>query len=144
MTVVRDVVEEPLDVGVEYVGVPLPMEFQHPLHGLMTVACRPEAIGVVVKDPLEERTQEEPKHLLSNAVADGGDTQRAGLARRPLGMWTRRKGRGWNVPLLRSRIRASKFCSRLASNMVNADLVDPRRAPVPFDVPEGGDASGPG
>ena len=33
-----------------------------------------------MKDPLEERTQELPKHLLSNAVADGGDTQRPRLA----------------------------------------------------------------
>src|SRR5258707_11972136 len=57
-------------------SVPLPLEFQHPFDGLMTVACRPEAIGVVVEDPLKERTQEEPKHLLSNAIADGGDTQR--------------------------------------------------------------------
>ena len=57
---VRDVVEEPLNVGIEHMGVPLPMEFDDPQHGLMTVACRPEPVGVVVEDPLEERTQEEP------------------------------------------------------------------------------------
>jgi hypothetical protein len=60
------------------------MEFEHPRDGRMTVAGRPEAMGVRVEDPLEERTPEEPQHLLSNAVADGGDTQRAGLPA-PLG-----------------------------------------------------------
>lgn len=76
----RDVVKEPLDVGIEYMGVPLLTEFQHPRHRPMTVACRPEPIGVVVEDPLEERTQELPEHFLSNAVADSGDTQGPGFA----------------------------------------------------------------
>jgi len=37
-------IQKPLDVGIEYVDVPLPMEFQHPLHSLMAVAARPETI----------------------------------------------------------------------------------------------------
>ena len=34
-----------------------------------------------MKQPLEERAQELPKHLLGNPVADGRDPQRACLAR---------------------------------------------------------------
>jgi hypothetical protein len=50
-------------------------EFQHPLDRLMAVALRPVPEGVVVEDPLEERTQELAEHLLSNAVADSGAAQ---------------------------------------------------------------------
>src|SRR5207302_7980545 len=77
---VRDVVEEPLNVGVEYISVPLPMEFDHPCHGHVAVPLGPEAIGVVMKDPLEERTQELATDLLSNSVADCGDSQGTGFA----------------------------------------------------------------
>jgi len=55
----------------------LPMELQHPFQSLMAVATRPEAVGVVVKQPLKERAQELPKHLLGNPVADGGHTPSA-------------------------------------------------------------------
>ena len=72
---------EPLDVGVEYVFVPKPMEFDDLLHGPMAAASRSEAKRVVVKDPLEERTEELANHLLSNAVAHGGDAQGPGFAR---------------------------------------------------------------
>jgi len=34
-----------------------------------------------VKDPLEQRTEELTNHLLSNAVADSGDTQGPGFSR---------------------------------------------------------------
>ena len=84
---VRNVVEEPLNVGVEYVNVSLPMEFQHPLDGLMAIAAWSETIRVVMKQPLEEprvtRTQKLPQHLLGNAVADGWNPQGTKL---PLGM----------------------------------------------------------
>ncbi len=58
----------------------MPAEFDDPHDGHMTVSPRPEAVGVVVKDPLEERTEELTNHLLSNAVAHSGDAQRSGFA----------------------------------------------------------------
>src|SRR6202011_1115247 len=94
-----DDIEKPLDISIEYLGVPLPMEFQHPLHGHMTVACRPETIGVVVEDRLKERTQEEAKHLLSNAIADGGDAERPGFPV-PLGDPDTAQGQGFESPAL--------------------------------------------
>ena len=77
---VRKVVKEPRDIGIEHMRVPLPMEFQDPLDGQVAVTLGPETIGVVVEDPLEERTQEEPQHLLSNTVAHRGDAEWTGLA----------------------------------------------------------------
>ncbi len=61
-------------------GVPLLMEFQDFLHGHVAAAAWPEPIRILVKQPLEERTQEEADHLLSYSVADGWDPQRACLA----------------------------------------------------------------
>ena len=131
----REVIKEPLDVSIEHMRVPLPMKFQDFSNRHMTIAARPETIRVVVKHPLEERAQEEPKHLLSNPVADGGDPQRACLAR-TLGECTRRKGRGLKVPSFRSHIKASKFCSRLASNIVMLSLSIPQ-PPGSSDIAEG-------
>jgi len=45
----------------------------------VAVPLGPETIGVVVKDPLEERTQELTNHLLSDPVADSGDSQGTGF-----------------------------------------------------------------
>jgi hypothetical protein len=61
-------------------AAPLLMEFDDPLDGQLAAASRPEAVRIVVKDPLEERTEELANHLLSNAVAHGGDAQRTGFA----------------------------------------------------------------
>jgi len=43
----------------------------------VTAPKRPEAVGVVMEDALEERVQEIANHLLSNAVGDCGNAQRA-------------------------------------------------------------------
>jgi hypothetical protein len=51
------------------------MEFDDPLDGHVASASRSETERIVVKDPLEERTQELTDHLLSNAVTHGGDSQ---------------------------------------------------------------------
>ena len=67
--------KKPLNVGVEHLTVPLPMEFQHPLDGHVTVACRPETIRVIVENRLEDRAQEQPEHFLSDAVPDSGDAE---------------------------------------------------------------------
>jgi len=53
----REVIKEPLDVGVEYVCVPEPMELLQPPHRVMAASPRPKAEGVVVKDFFEQRTQ---------------------------------------------------------------------------------------
>jgi hypothetical protein len=53
------------------------MEFDDPLDGHVASASGSETIRVIVKDPLEERTQELTDHLLSNSVTHSGDAQRA-------------------------------------------------------------------
>ena len=77
---VRQVIEESGNVSIEYVTVPLPPEFEYPFDRLMAVAARPEAVRVVVKPSLEDRTQELPKHLLSHPITHSRDTQRPKLA----------------------------------------------------------------
>src|SRR3990172_6057171 len=77
---VRQVIEESADVGVEYVIVPLPPEFEHPLDRLMTTSARPEAVRVVVKLSLEDRVQEATNHLLSDPITHSRDSQRPKLA----------------------------------------------------------------
>jgi hypothetical protein len=135
------VIQEPLNVGIEYLGVPLPMELQHPLHGPMTVACRPETVGVVVEDRLEERTQEEPQHLLSNAVADGGDTERPGFPV-PLGNPDTVQGQGLESPALELPHQGQQILPKIVLEQTNADLVDPRRTAIPLDVAKGAEHQG--
>jgi len=77
---VRQVIEESGNVSIEYMTVPLPPEFEYPFDRLMAVAARPEAVRVVVKPSLEDRTQELPKHFLSDPITHSRDTQRPKLA----------------------------------------------------------------
>src|SRR5208337_4470110 len=132
---VGDVVKEPLDVGIEYVDVPLPMELQHSLHGLMAVAARPKTEGIVVKHSLEERAEELPKHLLSNPVADGRDPQRACLAW-TLGDVHAPQGKGLKSPFLEVVHQGQQILLQVCLEHGDADLIDPCRAPVTFDVPK--------
>jgi len=136
-------IQEPLDVGIEHLSVPVPLEFQHLFHGLMAIACRPKTIRVVVKDPLEKRTEEEPKHLLSNPVANGGDTQRTGGAV-PLGDMDTTQGLGPKAPVLETPHQGQQVLREITLKQPNADLVDPGRAPVTSDVPKRGLEQGQG
>src|SRR5260370_40899877 len=65
-------VEEPLDVGVEYIKVPELLEFLELFHRLMAVAALSEAERAIVKRRLETGVEEAPEHLLGDAVAHGG------------------------------------------------------------------------
>ena len=114
----------------------LPMEVQHPFDSHVTAASRPEAIGVVVEDPLEERTQDEPKHLLSNAIADRGDAQGSRFAV-ALGDVHASQGEGPIGPALEVAHQGQQVLQKVILVELNADLVDPRRAAITFHVAEG-------
>ncbi len=77
---VRQVIEKSGYVSIEYVIVPLPPEFEYPFDRLMTTSARPEAVRVVVKPSLEDRTQEATNHFLSDPITHSRDTQRPKLA----------------------------------------------------------------
>src|SRR5260370_27076880 len=121
--------------------VPLPMELQDPFHSAMTVACRPVTVGVVVEDRLKERTQEEPKHLLSNAVADSGDAERPGFPV-PLGNPDTAQGQGFEGPALEFPHQGQQVLPEITLEQTNADLVAPRRTALPLDVAKGGQHHG--
>ena len=115
--------------------VPEPMEFQDPLDRHVTVAFGPEAVGVVVKDRLEERTEEEANHLLSNAIADGGDAQRTGVAV-AFGDVDATQGQGLVGPVLEASHQGQQVLFEIAREQLDADLVDSGRSSVAFDVPK--------
>ena len=129
-------IQKPLDVGVEYITVPLPMELSHPRNRLMTVASRSEAVGVVVKDLLEERTEEAPEHLLSNAIADGGDTQGPGFAI-AFGDMDASQGEGPKGPVLESRRQGQDVVEDVFLEQRDTDLINPRCPAITFHVAEG-------
>jgi hypothetical protein len=56
----RQIVEEAGYVGVEHIAIPLPSQLQDFLHRIMAASSRPEAIGMIVKLRLEDRTQQTP------------------------------------------------------------------------------------
>ena len=76
---VAEIVEETGDVGIEHPTVPLPPQFQDLLHRLMTASSWPEAVRMIVKLGLEDRTQQTPKHLLSDPIPDCRNSQWAKL-----------------------------------------------------------------
>ena len=117
-------------------GVPEPMEFDDPLDGHMTAAGRPEAIGIVVKNPLEERIQELPKHFLSHTVADRRDTQRPCLAV-ALGDMDATQGQGLEGPILEASHQGQQVLQEIVLEESDADLVNPRRTAIAFHVAEG-------
>ena len=137
----RYVVEEPLDVGVEHMTVPLPMEFQDPLHRHMTVACRPETVRVIVKDRLEDGTQKQPEHLLSNAIPDCGDAERTCLPV-PLGDPDATQGQGPKGPLLELPHQSQQVRCEIVLVQTDADLVDPGGSAIALDVAKGGQHQG--
>jgi len=131
-------IQKPLDVGVEYITVPLPMELSHPRNRLMTVASRSEAVGVVVKDLLEERTEEAPEHLLSNAIADGGDTQGPGFAI-AFGDMDASQGEGPKGPILELSRQGLGVVVEVILEQRDTDLVNPRCTAITFHAAEGQD-----
>ncbi len=94
-----------------------------------------------MEDPLEERTQEEPKHLLSNAIADGGDTQWPSFPGLLEDVDATRRQRPVRS-VLKSSHQGQQVLAEIALVQTDADLVDPGRSPVTFDVPEGGGEQG--
>ena len=137
----RDVVQEPLDVGIADPLGPLPMEFHHPPHGHRTVACRPETVGVVGEERRAERTQEEPPPLLSHAVADGGDPERSGFPV-PLGNPDAAPGQGLESPAREFPHPDPHVLVAILLEQTNADLVDPRHPALPLDVAKSGAPQG--
>jgi transposase len=136
----RNVVEEPLDVGVEYT-VPLPMEFQDSLHRHVTVACRPEPIRIIVKDRLEDGTQKQPEHFLSDAIPDCGDAERTCLPV-PFGDVHTTQRQGPKGPVLEPPHQGQQVRRQIVLVPTDVDLVNPRRAALPLDVAKGGPQQG--
>src|SRR6185436_21014341 len=65
------------DVCVENISKAFIVVFDGQLQGLMAVASRTEAGGRLVKQRFEDRLEQAAQDLLSNAIADRGDTERA-------------------------------------------------------------------
>ena len=94
-----------------------------------------------MEDPLEERTQELTDHLLSNTVADGGDTERPGFPV-PLGDPDTAQGQGLECPALEFPHQGQQVLKEISLDQTDADLVDPRSTVIPFDVAKGGEHQG--
>ena len=112
------------------------MEFEDFAHGHMAVATGPEPVRVVVKQPLEERAQEEANHLLGHPVADGGDPQRTRLAL-TLGDMDATQGEGFIRPILQTPHQGEQVVYEVALEGLDALPVNPRGPAIPPDVAEG-------
>src|ERR1700730_3220318 len=128
----RQIVEEPLNISVEHIRVPLLMEFQDLSHGHVAVAAGPEPVRVIVKQPLKERAQEEANHLLGYPVADGGDPQRACLAW-SLGNMDTKQGEGLVRPILQAAHRGEQVVFKVDLEGRDALPVNARSPAVPPD-----------
>jgi hypothetical protein len=74
---VRQVIEKPLDVGVEHRAVPFVMTRQNALHRLMAVASGDEPVGMIVKPRFEDRGKKPTYHLLRDAIANHRNAERS-------------------------------------------------------------------
>ena len=89
-----------------------------------------------MEDPLEERTQKKPQHLLSNAIADSGDPQRSRLAV-ALGDMHAPQGVGSIRPVLEVAHQGQQVLQKVVLVELNADPVNPRRPAITSHVAEG-------
>ncbi|OQB35893.1 MAG: hypothetical protein BWY09_02121 [Candidatus Hydrogenedentes bacterium ADurb.Bin179] len=78
---VRDVIEEAFDVGVEDMQEPLAVGLQRPFDGFVTVPVWPEAVGVFVKQGLEYGFQQAAQYFLRYTVTNDRYAQRSRLVR---------------------------------------------------------------
>ena len=81
MHAMREIVEEPLDVRVEYHAVPLAVEFQHPLDRLVAVASWDESVRVLVKLWLKDRGKKPSNHFLRDPISHHRNAERSKLRR---------------------------------------------------------------
>jgi hypothetical protein len=75
----REVVKEPLDVGIENELESFTVEPESLFQGLMAVTSRAEAVGRVMKQGFKDRRQQAANHLLSHTVFDGWNAEGANL-----------------------------------------------------------------
>ena len=78
---------------------------------------------------------------MSNAVADGGDTERPGFPV-PLGNPDTTQGQGFESPALELPHQGQQVLIEVFLEQTNADLVDPRRTAIAFDVAKRGEHQG--
>jgi len=70
---VGEVVKEAFDIGIEYIGVPVPIQqLQDSLHRLVAVALWAKAEGSVVKLALEDRCEQAPNDFLPHPIPNRG------------------------------------------------------------------------
>src|SRR5207248_4557512 len=75
----REVIEKPFDVGVDDVAEAFIMEFQSRLDRHMAVPLMAETIRGGMKQRFKDRIQKAANHLLSDAISDGWNAERAKL-----------------------------------------------------------------
>jgi hypothetical protein len=145
----REVVKEPLDVGIENELETLIVETQSRFQGLMAVAPRAEAVGRVMKQGFKDRRQQAANHLLSHTVFDGWNAEGAKL-RFIFGNEGAPQRVGLKRTLFQLPQQSLEILFKVGLEHPNADLVDSRGATIALDGFEtvtqqsAGDASGEG
>jgi len=76
---VREVIEEGFDIGVENDVETRVVEDQRASNSRVAVASGPEAEGRIVEQGFKDRGEERTNNLLSNPIANGRNAQRAEL-----------------------------------------------------------------
>ena len=145
----REVVKEPLDVGVENKLEAFRVEPESLFQRLMAVASGAEAVGRVMKQRFKDRRQQAANHLLSHPVFDGWNAEGANL-RFIFGNEGAPQREGLKRTLFQLPQQSLEILFKVGFKPLDADLVDSRGATIALDgfetVPQqsAGDASGEG
>ena len=135
---VREIIEKPLDVGVEHRAVPLAMTFQDPLHRLMAVATGNEPVGMIVKPRLEDRGKKPTYHLLRHPIANHRNAERSQLRRAgAFGDVDAAQGKGPKASVLQFPHQRREVVLQVGFKHLDANPVHPRRPAIPLDRQEG-------
>ena len=73
---VWDLIEEARDIGVKHVPAAGSVDFRRTFERHVAEASRPEAVRIVVQQPLEQWTEQSARHFLCRALTHGRDTRR--------------------------------------------------------------------
>ena len=120
---VWDLIEEAGDIGVKHVPAAGSVDFPHTLECHVAGASRPEAVRIVVKQPLEQWTAQSKRLFLCHALTHVRDIRRPcatetfGDHHTPNGSW--RVGSLLEVPHQRGRV-----LLKMSRGLLDADPID--------------------
>ena len=125
-----EVIEKPLNVGIQHHAQSLAVQSQHGPDGLMSVPSRDVAKRVRVKPAFKKGSKEAAHHLLSDPVANGWNPKRTPLFFFVLGNVSPAKREGFKRSFPLILLQGQEILLKVSRKHLDAHLVNARFATI--------------